>query len=130
MTAVASDSNTRPALAQEVLVVEDDADIRDALKEVLELEGYQVITANDGQQGLEALKKSNPCVILLDLMMPVMNGWQFLTELRKSPNQAKTPIIVITAADPRATEDIQAEQILQKPLELDMLLKAVGRFRQ
>src|SRR5690606_28206772 len=81
-----------------ILVVEDDADIREVLREVLEVEGFTVRTADNGKVGLEALEEiGRPCLILLDLMMPVMNGLEFLAALRARSAPRSPPVVIVSA---------------------------------
>src|ERR1044071_1184503 len=76
-----------------ILVVEDDSAIREVLTDVLESEGYQVLNAANGREAIQLLRSSTlPCLILLDLMMPVMNGWQFRDEQRQDPLLAPVPV--------------------------------------
>jgi CheY-like chemotaxis protein len=84
-----------------VLVVDDDADIREATQMVLENTGHRVITAADGQEALEMLRggQSRPCLILLDLMMPVMDGFEFLEKVKEISTLQRVPIVVLTAKD-------------------------------
>lgn len=109
-----------------VLVVDDDQPIRDVLQMMLELEDYGVLLASNGKEALETLAKSPtpPCLILLDLMMPVMNGWQFVEEIKKIESLATIPIIIITAFREKA-ETIKADGVLLKPIEYDQLLAAI-----
>ena len=112
-----------------VLIVDDDPDIRDSLREVLEDEGYEVATVANGREALDHLKASNPrpCVILLDLMMPVMDGWQFRKEQKQDPEIAGIPLVVITATGKRPVL-IDAAELVMKPLDLERLLQAVERY--
>ena len=111
-----------------VLVVEDDESIRDALKAAIEMEGYEVGTAEDGRRGLEALARlPRPCLILLDLMMPVMNGWEFAEALGEDDRLATIPIVVVTAYT-RQAKGINAKRVLKKPVDLDALLGAVRTY--
>ena len=111
-----------------ILVVDDDPDIRDSLKEVLEDEGYTVNSVANGREALEYLKRSpRPCVILLDLMMPVMDGWQFRREQKQDPTIAAIPLIVITATGKRPVL-IAADELVMKPLDLGRLFEAVERY--
>jgi CheY-like chemotaxis protein len=113
-----------------ILVVEDDADIRDALAQILEFEGYHVICAANGQEALEYLKDSKkPGLILLDLMMPVMDGWQFRAEQQKDEKISDVPVIIVSA-DGRVYQKaaaIGAAGYLRKPVELETLLNAVEK---
>jgi CheY-like chemotaxis protein len=85
--------------ACDVLIVEDDAPTRELLSRLLESEGWTVATAGNGRIALEALEHRVPALILLDLMMPVMDGCQFATELRREPRWREIPVIVLTAKD-------------------------------
>lgn len=112
-----------------ILVVDDDPDIRDSLREVLEDEGYEVASVGNGQEALDHLKAASPrpCVILLDLMMPVMDGWQFRREQKLDPEIADIPLIVITATGNRPVL-IDAAELVMKPLDLRRLFEAVERY--
>jgi CheY-like chemotaxis protein len=111
-----------------VLVVDDDADIRIALCELLEHEGYRTATAANGQEALRLLTSGErPCIILLDLMMPVMDGWQFLEQQRKDPALATIPVVVVTAAGNRIGERLEGITILEKPFKLADVLVSVER---
>jgi len=109
-----------------VLVVDDDPDILDALGEILELEGYEVQRARNGREALQQLAHAPPDLVLLDLMMPVMDGWEFARSLGPG---GRPPIIVLSAdrnVSARARE-IGALGWLAKPFELGELLAAVRR---
>ena len=82
-----------------VLVVEDEAESRDTLRELLELEGYVVETASDGKAALELMETIDPCVVLLDLFMPVMDGWQVIDRLRADGRLGRMKVLVITPPD-------------------------------
>ena len=112
------------ASAGRVLVVEDDDDIRSLLAELLEEEGYEVVSAADGRQGLDRAHERPPDLILLDLMMPVMNGWEFREEQKRDPAIAGVPVVVVSAAA-RAT--IDASQVNANPFTLEDLHEAVER---
>ena len=112
-----------------ILLVEDDHFIREIVQTLLETEGYKVITANNGQEALDQLSSSpRPCLILLDLMMPVMNGIEFLERLRGHGNNevAMIPVIVTSAIeDDTGTTSRLASKVLNKPIELEVLLRVV-----
>ncbi len=112
-----------------VLVVDDDPDILEALSEILEAEGYQVLRARNGQEALGCLQSAPPALILLDLMMPVMDGWEFAQRMRQQPAVAKIPIIVLSADRNVGAKarDIGAVGHLPKPFELNDLLELVHR---
>lgn len=111
-----------------VLVVEDDELIRENLRDILELEGFRVETAENGKKGLERIKAlDGNCLVLLDLQMPVMTGEELLQVLRAETNAAlrATPIIVITA---RGTPPPGLKvPFLHKPIDLDLLLTLVKK---
>lgn len=111
-----------------LLVIEDEKDIREVLRSALELEGYRTFTASNGQEGLQALERlPRPCLILLDMMMPVMNGWEFLKALKESDVLATIPVVVVSAAGERA-RDSKANGFIKKPIDLDLLLELVKRY--
>lgn len=106
--------------APRVLIVDDDDDIRDTLADILDAEGYRSIPASNGKEALRILSNGvGPCVLLLDLMMPVMNGWELLDVIRKTPALAATPVVAITAGRQPAP---LANHLLHKPLEAEELL--------
>jgi CheY-like chemotaxis protein len=116
--------------APEVMIVEDDHDTREMLERFLQLEGFEVRTAANGAAALEVLRSgAPPCVILLDLMMPVMNGWQFREAQARDPEFGKVPVIVVTAAGPQTgIPSIQADGWLSKPVDLEQLLATITGF--
>jgi two-component system, OmpR family, response regulator len=113
-----------------IMVVEDDEDIREMLRLVLETDGYQVATAADGLDAWERIEKGwQPALIILDLMMPRMDGEQFLNKLRARFHNS-IPVVVMSG-QPGATQkarDLKADASLIKPVELDDLLPLVARF--
>ena len=116
-----------PSPAPLLLVVDDDVDIAQTLELCLKAEGYRVLIAGNGVEALEQLDREIPAAILLDLMMPVMDGWQFAHELRKLGHQ--TPLLVLSAdqAVERHAGQLLASAHLAKPFDLDDLL---GKVRQ
>ncbi len=115
----------------EILVIDDDEAIRQALVDTLEDEGYPVFAVADGQAALDRLRRgARPSLILLDLMMPVMDGWRFADELRKDPELARIPVVVLTA-DGRVRDkarELAADGWIAKPVELEELLEVVGKY--
>jgi CheY-like chemotaxis protein len=119
-------------MAPGVLIVEDDAATRAALLLLLQAEGHATAAA-DGREALAYLRsaKPPPCLVLLDLMMPVMDGWQFLTERHREPALADIPVVVFTAAgslDAAALRALGAADVLHKPADPDALLAVVRRY--
>ncbi len=115
---------------EEILIVEDDADIREDLAALLKEEGYSVATATNGLEALERLRSDPlPCVILLDLMMPVMSGWDFRAKQLADPTLASVPVVLLSAATDlrRHAEQLKVADYLAKPIQLDRLFKTVER---
>ena len=108
-----------------VLVVEDDRILAETTRALLEWEGYRVRIARNGQEGLVEVRCRRPCVVLLDLMMPVMTGWDFITELQADPSFRDLPVIIVSAVADQAPPGAAA--VLAKPYEMSRLLELVGR---
>ncbi|HEY7375598.1 MAG TPA: response regulator, partial [Polyangia bacterium] len=110
-----------------ILVVEDEKESRDTLRELLELEGYQVETAMNGREALDTLDASGDriCIMLLDLFMPVMDGWQVVDQLRADGRLDRTQVVIITSAPYRAPAGLP---VFQKPLDLDKVMSEVQRL--
>jgi CheY-like chemotaxis protein len=107
-----------------VLVVDDDDAIRDVIADLLRDEGYGVICAENGQRALEALQgKNRPDVVLLDLMMPVMSGWEVLEHIQANDELSQIPIVVVSAMNAPG-----AREHLAKPIDLERLLATIGRL--
>ena len=103
--------------SRNVLIVDDDPDLLEVTRFVIESEGIAVQTAKNGAEALEMLRAGKrPGLVLLDLMMPVMNGWQFLDEIAKSPSLKTIPIVVLTASEPMAVPG--ALEVMRKPIDL------------
>ena len=115
-----------------VLVVDDDYDIRALITQILQLEGYRVLAAADGRAALAKLRaaEERPGLILLDLMMPGMNGWQLQTELAKDPALAAIPVLVLSGDDDvlHKASAIGAAGCIKKPLDLKTLLRTVRKY--
>ncbi len=111
-----------------ILVVDDDDGIRDLIKMTLELEGYSVAVAANGRDALDRIADERPMVVLLDLMMPIMTGWEVLARLRTSG--LGIPVVFMTAGF-RANSEAErhhADGHLAKPFDIDDLLSVVERF--
>jgi CheY-like chemotaxis protein len=111
-----------------ILVVEDDDDIREGLREILEAEGYRVVIAHNGQEALECAELHRPALILLDLMMPVMDGFAFIEVLRRTQGEpsASIPVVLVTAAGDTATAHLSGMPMLPKPIDIERLLQVVA----
>lgn len=112
-----------------VLIVEDDDDLREMMAQLLSLEGFHAAAVANGQEALEYLRHGTaPDLILLDMMMPVMDGWEFRRQQQSDPAMAEVPVIVLSALDQSRITDISAEAILKKPLDFDRLLELVRMY--
>src|SRR5262245_997451 len=110
-----------------VLIVDDDPDLLEVTTFVIEGEGLAVETAKHGEEALAVLRAGRlPMLVLLDLMMPVMNGWEFLDEVSKDPTLRAIPVVVLTAGD--HTHVPGAMAILIKPMDLGELIRVVERY--
>jgi CheY-like chemotaxis protein len=113
-----------------VLIVEDDADLREMMAQLLFLEGFRSATVSNGREALAYLHDGTerPEVILLDLMMPVMDGWEFRRLQQADPAVADVPVIVLSALDASRASDVNAEAFLKKPLDFDRLIQLVRQY--
>ena len=109
-----------------VLIVEDHLDSREALRALLEAFGYVVVLAANGKEAVEAALTTSPDLILMDIMMPVMDGLEATREIRKQPQFAKLPIIALTAKamidDREKSLEAGANDYIAKPIDVDKLL--------
>jgi CheY-like chemotaxis protein len=114
-----------------VLVVEDDADVRETIVMLLELQGYDACGATDGLDALRQMRaRGRPGIVLLDLRMPAMNGGELVAAVRADPDLAPAPIVVVSG-DTNARDvasSIGAQGLLKKPFELTELVAVVRRF--
>ena len=107
-----------------VLVVDDDEDLREMMATLLRDVGYSVDTAEDGAQALAQMRECRPCVVLLDLMMPNVDGWQVMQEMASDPELARVPVCIVSAQSKSAP--VHAARVLPKPVTRDALLHAIG----
>ena len=108
----------------DILVVDDDPDVRESLVFVLEAEGYNVRSAADGAEALTVLRRVTPCVMLLDILMPTMSGWEVLDRLREQPQLERMPVCVISASIYKG-EELPNVTVLPKPIDVERLLSFV-----
>jgi CheY-like chemotaxis protein len=114
------------AMKHTVLVIEDEEPLRELMREALELRGYDVVAAGNGREALEAMARiEHVCLVLLDLLMPVMDGWEFFSELRSRPTLASVPVVIHTSEPSQAPTGLR---VLQKPIKLDRLLSVVHEY--
>jgi DNA-binding response OmpR family regulator len=113
-----------------ILIIEDESDIQHFISRMLELEGYQVLAAGDGAIGMDLLLENPVSLVLLDLRLPVMDGWSVLQEMKRNPALSAIPVIVLTAI----AESIQREKVLRmgavkylvKPLSAGILSQTIA----
>ena len=123
-------------MAAKILVVDDDPDIRDVLEELLVGEGFEVVTANDGAQGLEAVRKENPDMMILDLLMPVIDGFGVCKQLQ-DPRWSKwkdMPVLILTSVREEVSQrryeletglSLDVDDYVEKPIDPDVVLERV-----
>lgn len=120
-----------------VLVVDDEPDIRRMLEIALKTQGYTVLLAQDGQEGLDTLKRSRPDLAILDVKMPRMNGFELLVEMRKAETLKDIPVIMLTSltaggskSDEVWRNSLEISDFLSKPFDTHQLLDRVKRILQ
>src|SRR6185295_11852563 len=113
-----------------ILVVDDEPAILDMIAELLGYEGYQVVTTSQGSVALARAKDDPPALILLDLMMPGMSGWQVIAALKASPQTRAIPVVVLSARRdlPATAKELGIVTFLAKPFDIDELLKIVHTY--
>jgi two-component system alkaline phosphatase synthesis response regulator PhoP len=115
-----------------ILLVDDDADLVAVMKGVLESKAYEVIAAYNGKEGLEKAKKEKPDLIILDIMMPVMDGFDFADQFGKDPTLSKIPVIALTSFSQSLGQPFAFEvsEFVQKPLKpKDLIAKVEARLK-
>ena len=111
-----------------VLIVEDDADVREFMDVLLSHSGFETATAANGAEALQALRRQRPCLVLLDLMMPVMDGWTFRAKQLEDPAIADVPVVCVTAvSEPQYVTERLRAPCLKKPVDFAALLDEVRR---
>ena len=117
-----------------VLVIEDEANVRNFASRVLELEGYHVLQAGDGEEGIRLVRENPISLVLLDLRLPKSNGWAVLEQIKSEPGLSAIPVIVFTASAGVSQREralkMGADDYLVKPLSASRLRKAVARILQ
>jgi DNA-binding response OmpR family regulator len=122
-----SENGSRGPGVSKVLVLDDDNALLRLLRLTLTAEGFEVITASNGLEGLEKVDREPPDVILLDLEMPVMDGRTFFRELRKQGNN--TPVLILSAYGARdAQRELHADGSLEKPFDADVLMNELKQL--
>lgn len=116
-------------MAHKILLVDDDKEIVETLKARLIKEGYEVSTAYDGEEALVKIKEDNPDVVLLDLMLPKLNGFEVLKEIRQRFKDKWRPVIIISAQTElesvRKSYSLEADHYLTKPCSIEHVLRGI-----
>ena len=115
---------------KDILIVEDEQDLSDLLLDVLETEGHRARTAGNGLEALSRIEERRPQLILLDMMMPVMDGWQFIERLRANEEWTSIPVVVMTAVYDMSSLERKtgAKAILTKPFDIELIVDAVDLY--
>jgi CheY-like chemotaxis protein len=116
----ADEPNAETRRATSVLIVEDDAECRTCLEGIFQEEGCLVFTANDGRHALEVLKHVRPDLLVVDLVMPVMNGWDLCAELEHRPELADIPVVILSAV--ARFRPAGRKRVLSKPVRLETVV--------
>ena len=114
-------------MSHTVLLIEDEDELRESMRDLLEDGGYAVVAARDGQEALDALARiQDLCVVLLDLLMPRMNGWDFFEKMRARPGLSAVPVVVHSSAQSLAPAGVTL--VLKKPVQPERLLSVVRAY--
>jgi two-component system, OmpR family, alkaline phosphatase synthesis response regulator PhoP len=112
--------------------VDDEHELVEMIGLRLEKMGYEVISSPDGESGLDKIKSTEPDLVLLDLLLPGIDGWEVARRIRANPKTAKTPIAIITASRQEASEkkafDVGAIRIIEKPFDYQDILEVVEKL--
>lgn len=116
-----------------LLIVEDDPDILKLLDTTLTFKGYRVVTARNGKEGLEAIRKQRPATVIADIMMPKLDGFGLVHRMRISPETRDIPVVFITATyvapeDREFALNIGATRFIQKPVDMDNFLSTIAEI--
>ncbi|MFH1287396.1 MAG: response regulator [bacterium] len=119
-------------MQKKILVVDDEIQLVEMMKMRLEANSYEVVTAYDGQEAFEAALREKPDLIILDVMMPIMNGFEALDRLKSNPETMHIPVIMLTAKSDTASifkaEDLRVKDYMTKPCEPKELLNLIKKY--
>ncbi len=110
-----------------ILVVDDESSILETIEEILAVEGYSVETARNGAEALERIRQTPPDMLLLDVMMPVLDGFGLLDRLQQDPERRGLPVVLMSAGHVPSERRQQVTRFLPKPFELTALLSTVAQ---
>jgi CheY-like chemotaxis protein len=129
-TAVIPPEQIRPARTNRVLVIDDDATVRDLMRRYLSREGFDVVTAAGGREGLEFARELHPSVITLDVFMPDMDGWSVLQAIKQDAELSRIPVVMMTISDEKQKGiTLGASGYLTKPVDRAQLAQLLDRFK-
>ncbi len=120
-----------------ILLIDDDIDFVEATKTTLESKAYEVIVAYEGDEGLRKAREENPALILLDIIMPIKDGFSAAEQLKKDPQLSKIPVIMLTSYSARRAStsipvsrglELEAEDYIEKPISPHRLFNLVGKY--
>ena len=120
-----------------ILLVDDDIDFIEATRMVLEKESYDIVVASQGNEGLQKAREENPDLILLDVIMPVKDGFTVAEQLKSDPQLSKIPVIMLTSFSSKGQEtsipvsrgfNLEADDYIEKPVSPEQLLASVKRY--
>lgn len=116
-----------------LLIVEDDPDILELLDATLTFKGYRVVTARNGREGLDAIQRKRPAIVIADIMMPTLDGFGLVHRLRIDPETRDLPVVFVTAAyvtreDREFALNLGATRFLQKPVDLEQFLATIAEL--
>lgn len=119
-------------MSKKILIVDDEKDITETISFMLKAKGYEVIEGYDGEEGLKLAKENMPDLIILDVMMPKINGYKIARLLKYDTKYKHIPIIMVTArgqdADKLIGEETGADEYITKPFEFEEVLNAVNKY--
>ncbi len=114
-----------------ILAIDDDAEMHDLLRRYLRDENFQLVTATNGEEGLEMARRLKPAAVTLDVMMPGVDGWAVLAELKSDPQTRDIPVIMLTMMDGKAMGyTLGASEVLTKPINRERLVEVLHKYRQ
>lgn len=119
-------------MQKKIIVIDDETEILLVVQSRLKANGYDVVTCENGVEGLQKIQEDHPNLILLDITMPGMDGFQVLSQLKKDPETSKIPVIMLTARGESRSilkaQDLKASDYLIKPFASDELLAVIKRY--
>lgn len=111
-----------------VLVVDDEFDLTSTIKAILEQRGYQTATCSNGREAIECIRSERPDLVLVDVMIPLGNGYEVVDRVRKTPDVARTPVVLMNVVPPPDARPVTWQAFLKKPLSVSSLLETVERL--